>query len=1052
MKLILQQDSENTIVDKKLSLELIRVSLTILFFCLGIAYTTLVNAHPAVFIKLIAQEALPSEPGTKTYQQIKGVDRKQEPVTFGVPLHSDSNLFLLEQIALIGSDNFQFRALSNYPDGKIKWLLVDTLVDVKANGTLESMFLTIGTSILSEKKLAKESVDTITVDTGPAQFSFRKKGFNLFDKVIVNGKELVASSTTSGIILTGEDRITYHSNHDQKANVSIEENGPIRCVVLVQGGLVSQQGNSNLGYTLRMHFYKGKQRVRMLFTLRNASKKQLSNVTFRSLELVLQTKLKQASYKVATHEGEYQGAPLNTNAKMQVFQGENSFPTIRENGFTQEVWPTGISGYTVSLDGKTIQRGTREQYIPLFYTQLHQGSGAAITFGTRFAAGYWPQGLGASGTGTVRIGLFPTGNDKPYVIRFNSHVTRESMFHFADKAVLPRTPFFKFQYPVVIHPIEVDWFNQIEIWDERLVSFQEEADYNKTMKFPYNSHEQSTQKRFPQFAVVRHRDWSSARRPTEYSPAAFALFNHLRQHNKHSGTYYLMAEQMLQYNADLSAYHSDDYNVARVRDEVPGLSDTKDSFKGYEVLPNADKLPKTPSLWTASHRYASLFPKWYYLTGNARFRDVYLDWGEYQQTRNSNNKPSHLAHNLRNQSNLFVFTRNPLYQKRAWELLKKEVVDKRPDQKEKYGLDRLRGFYIGSNQANSKDRKVNIFEQGGSLLRAAVMFEGKVAANDEQANHARDLIDGLSRFVSDQAFQVYGSSIGEFGFPFSMFIDKKIGDVRNSPNWNKGLEEAYLAVHYAYIMSHNPSYLKQGEQLLRLTATNPLWEKNFGDHPSRQKLQYLIENPLLFSTWRTLPIQVDSHQDGRYRLSWLSPYNATNFWFKMSTKQIVPSLGYNPRTGTFKFAPAKYTPFFAATYIKMKPQIVDPGLYQAMFVTPPEKNKKYYFAARFLSNDPRRAPVITSGKEIPVPQENSTSKEIPTSQDSLLPDANTEQDPDPAQEAPSKGTQGCGCSVGSKPSSLWLLVTIGLLGLVQKKSRRNKEKKREEFTRQVSQV
>lgn len=1015
--------------------DLRRISLGALIFFLCLISAKEVYAHPAVFIKLIAQEALPSEPNAQVFKPIKGIDRKQEPVTFGVPLHSDSNLLLLEQITLIGPELFQFRALSKYPDGKIRWLLVDTLVDVKANDTFESMFITIGKSVFSENKLAKESGDTITVDTGPAQFSFRKKGFNLFDKVTVNGKELVASSTTSGIVLTGENSTTYHSNHDQKTNVVIEENGPIRCVVMAQGRLVSKQGSSNLGYTLRMHFYKGKQRVRMIFTLRNASKQQLSNVTFRSLELVLQTKLKQASYVMATHEGEHQGKSLSASSKVEVFQGENSFPTIRENGFTKEVWPTGISGYKLSLDGKTLKQGTREQYIPLFYAQLSQDSGPAITFGTRFAAGYWPQGLGADGDGTIRIGTFPKGNDKPYIIRFNGHITREHMFHFAEKTETPRTPFFKFQYPVVVHPIQVDWFNQIEIWDERLVSFEEEADYYKTLKLPYDSHKQSTLKRFPQFAIVRHRDWSSPRRPTEYSPAALALFNHLRQYNKQSGTYYLMAEQMLQYNADLSAYHSDDYNVARVNDEVPGLRDPNGDFKGYDALPNAEKLPKTPSLWTASHRYASLFQKWYYLTGDARFRDVYLDWGEYQQTRNQNDTPSKLAHNLRNLSNLFVFTRNPLYQKMAWELLEKEVVNKRPDQKEKYGLDRLRGFYIGSSQATSQDRKVTIFEQGGSLLRAAIMFEGKAAANHEQANHARNLIDGLSRFVSDQAFLTYGPNIGDFGFPFSMSVDKVIGDIRTTPDWNKGLEEAYLAVHYAYIMSHDQAYMKLGESLLRITAENPLQVPNFGDHPSRQSLQYLVENPLLFPTWRTLPIRVDSLQDGRYRLSWLSPFNATNFWFKMSTKPIVPTLGYNPQTGKYKFAPVKYTPFFAATYIKEKPDIVDPGIIQAMFVTPPEKGKKYYFAARFLSTDPRKAPVIPPGKEIPDPMEVPPDKETPGSQESTLPDANVEQKHTSTKETPPEGTPGCGCDMDSGAGSWWILVVIGLLVFTQRNSR-----------------
>ena len=152
----------------------------------------------------------------------------------------------------------------------------------------------------------------------------------------------------------------------------------------------------------------------------------------------------------------------------------------------------------------------------------------------------------------------------------------------------------------------------------------------------------------------------------------------------------------------------------------------------------------------------------------------------------------------------------------------------------------------------------------------------------------------------------------------------------------------------------------------------------------------------------------------------------------MSTKQIAPTLGYDSKAGKYKFDPAKHTPFFAATYIKEKPDIVDPGIIQAMFVTPPEKNKKYYFAARFLSNDPRKAPIIPPGKEVPGPKELPSDKEIPDSNETPLPDANVDT---PTKESETKGTPGCGCGVGSGAGSWWVLAVIGLLAFTQRKSR-----------------
>lgn len=1010
------------------------------FFLVGFGISASVSsevlAHPSVFIKLNIQEALPGQEGTDAFKPIKGVDRVKEPVTIGLPLHFDSNLLLVEQLLLVGSNDFQYRILKKWSNERIKWILVDMLADVKANEVKGDAFLTAGTGIVPPTKLATEENDFIKVDTGAAKFSLRKKGYNLFDSVSVKGTELIKSGHTSGVVLTAMDDTLYVSHQDQQSTAEISHNGPVRSVVKVTGLLTDSNKKTHLGYTLRLHFYKGKSRVRAVFSLRNASKSLVEHVKFKSLELVLQSNMTKPSYQVATHEdGQPKTGALATTSKLRLFQGQNNFPTIQEKGFDESIWPTGLKGYKLTLDGKDEATGTSEQPIRLFYLQA-ASSGNAITVGTRFAAGYWPQGLGVDGDGTLRVGLYPTGNDRTYVIRYNSHQTHEVMFFFGTDKESARDEFFKFQYPLFARPQDVDWYNQVESWKERFVSFKEESDYYKSKKWPTDSHPLATDKRQPSFAVIRHWDASALRKPEAYLRAYTAFSNALRQPEVAGGAYFLMAEQWVRYFADVGVYHSDDYDAAKVLDEVPLLKDSSGLLKPLSTLPNADALPSTPTLWNQDFGAPSLFQKWYYSFGDERVRSAYVDWGEYLLFLKAEPTTARqLGQWLLRLSNLFKLTNNTAFQKKAWGLIDKYIVQTSAKVGESWGFDRQRGFYVGSSQATSTDRTFSMGASAGILLRGLASFESYGAASEQQASATRDLIDGLSRYVAGELFLEYGAALGDFGFPFEMSLDKPLQDLRNSEAWGKGLAEAFLGVAGAFLMSNQESFLLLGEKLLQLTAENTAQLKGFGDLPSRQTLQYMVENPLLFPTWRDLPLQAKKLSDGRYRLTWIAPYNPTKFWFKMATKPIVSSLAYDPKTQSFGTDPSTSTTFFAATFVDQQPNIVDPGLNQAMFVKVPDPAKDYYFAARFLSTDPRKPPREPFGENpmesVPV-QDGGEPSTIPeTSTIDVVSGTESQTDVQPELAVPPS----CGCQQ-SGPSS-WLSLGglfLFLLGLRRRKT------------------
>src|SRR5579872_292955 len=223
-------------------------------------------------VRLTVQEALYAGAPTR------GIARRQGPVTVGVPLSDSAGIRSVSQLGLAGGSVGQFRVLGRWPSGNIEWLLVDTQADVPAGGRNTSIALMTGEGNFGGPDLARDTGPAITVNTGPAQFVIRKAKFNLFDRVTVNGKTLVAPGSSPGLVLLGPSSgtscgvctDTYSSSNDPSSTATIEENGPARAVVKVVGSHVDAAGRTYLHYTVRMHFYRGKTYSKVEVILRNA--------------------------------------------------------------------------------------------------------------------------------------------------------------------------------------------------------------------------------------------------------------------------------------------------------------------------------------------------------------------------------------------------------------------------------------------------------------------------------------------------------------------------------------------------------------------------------------------------------------------------------------------------------------------------------------------------------------------------------------------------------------------------------------------------------------
>ena len=97
--------------------------------------------------------------------------------------------------------------------------------------------------------------------------------------------------------------------------------------------------------------------------------------------------------------------------------------------------------------------------------------------------------------------------------------------------------------------------------------------------------------------------------------------------------------------------------------------------------------------------------------------------------------------------------------------------------------------------------------------------------------------------------------------------------------------------------------------------------------------------------------------EGSYSLSWVVPEGAQSYRIKLSDKQIVEWLNFNPTTNTFGLDPNANVPWFAATNVTSAPPPGAPGSVQTFTIGGLDPTKTYHFAMKAYISSP-----ITGGK------------------------------------------------------------------------------------------
>jgi len=366
-----------------------------------------------------------------------GITRRREPVTIGIPLPrgavlDPSHLGLLD--ASEQSVVLQTQVLAKWPDGSVKWVLLDFQADVDGHGTATYSLhrLSQRAAVGAQARMrVHTSPDCITVETGCAVYFLNRRTFNLFDRVVVGGTDIL-DGTYSRIRLVDDRGREYLP---RIAGTSVESDGPVRVTVHVHGEMRSFDEEPLADFSSRLSFYTDSDLVEMRFTLRNSRAARHpgglwdlgdeGSIYFRDLSV--QMGLPRAgSPNIRWCPGP--GLPWveNQESKLQIYQDSSGGKNWNSSNHVNRFGQIGsrYRGYRVTAGETLVRDGDR--ITPTISLRSEAGSlSVAIE---RFWQNF-PKAIEADGN-QITVGLFPWQFQDVYELQGGEQKTHTVYFSF----------------------------------------------------------------------------------------------------------------------------------------------------------------------------------------------------------------------------------------------------------------------------------------------------------------------------------------------------------------------------------------------------------------------------------------------------------------------------------------------------------------------------------------------------------------------------------------------------------------------------------------------
>ena len=339
---------------------------------------------------------------TLTVTEPAGLARTNWPVTAGVPLprgrvRDPQNLRLGDGTTSVP---VQARILSRWPDGSVRWVLLDWQADLASRQT-RSFALRLDTqgpgtrapSTPPTRVTLRETGGRIDVDTGLLQFTVLKTRFAMLDGVRLRGGPVIGAPVVSFLDIDGQ-RLAAQIPE----SVKVTEAGPLRTRIELRGTY-----GGGFRYVVRLDAFANQPFVRILHSVENHRPEPYTRVRQIGIDLPLGF-TGQSTYRVGIEGAAPVSGKLGAEG-LVVLQDDNEAFRIgerRQPGHAAGWFHVGDAAHGV---------GVVARYFWQEYPQSFQARGRGLTYNL-----WAPEAAPAKmGTGAAK--------------------THEMVFHFSDKAV-----------------------------------------------------------------------------------------------------------------------------------------------------------------------------------------------------------------------------------------------------------------------------------------------------------------------------------------------------------------------------------------------------------------------------------------------------------------------------------------------------------------------------------------------------------------------------------------------------------------------------------------
>ena len=202
------------------------------------------------------------------------------PATSGVPL-PQGTLADGARCRVLGPDGrpvpAQFRELARWPDGSVKWLLVDTVANTRA-GEKTSLMLQYNVDPARFGGVeVTETAAAIVLSSGSFRLRLDRERF-----------EPLGGAVAGALEIADPDGTVFTSANLAPEEMVVEERGPVRATVRVRGQFANSEGKTWMRYLCRIHLHANQPWARLEVTLENdVLEPKMSRITRFELPLAV---------------------------------------------------------------------------------------------------------------------------------------------------------------------------------------------------------------------------------------------------------------------------------------------------------------------------------------------------------------------------------------------------------------------------------------------------------------------------------------------------------------------------------------------------------------------------------------------------------------------------------------------------------------------------------------------------------------------------------------------------------------------------------------------